>query len=207
MNTTSPSPLRLSSLGLLLLILLSHSPFLHRASAAETNDEMPPIDIPQTLDKAEHGDAFAQLSLGMAYLYGKGAEEDDKKAVTWIHQAALQNVPLAQLMLGVLYSGGKGVPQNYNEAFKWTQKAAAQGLPMAQRNLGKMYARGRGVPKNDAEAVKWWQKGAEQGDARSQTLSLGSYITKESCCRKAILKLYSGGARPLIRATLTRRRF
>ena len=84
--------------------------------------------------KAEEGDADAQLTIGIAYLFGTtsppalyGAPQDYVRAVKWIRRSANQGNANGQNYLGWMFEHGRGVPQDYVEAYKWYDLAAAQG--------------------------------------------------------------------------------
>jgi TPR repeat protein len=134
------------------------------------------MSISAALQRANVGDAMAQLSLGMSFLSGVQVGQNYNSAFEWLSKAAMQDVPLAQLALGILYAGGKGVQRSSSNAFKWTKKAAENNLAMAQRNIGKMYHRGFGIERDDGEAVRWWRMAAEQGDVPSQSFLGTAYF-------------------------------
>ncbi len=78
-------------------------------------------------EKAEKGDAKAQVSLAALYYAGDGVPQDYKLAINWLRKAAEQGDAGAQLGLGVMYAKGEGVPQNDINAYAWHSLAAAQG--------------------------------------------------------------------------------
>jgi uncharacterized protein len=136
-------------------------------------------DFEDTLNKAEQGDAGAQLYLGIIYSTGHGVTQDHKQAVYWYKKAAEQGCAGGQLGLGSMYADGQGVPQDYKQAVHWYTKAAEQGHVNAQYDLGLCYANGKGVPQDYKKAVHWYTKAAEQGNEYAQ-FALGScyYIGK-----------------------------
>ena len=117
---------------------------------------------------AEQGDALAQTSLGLMYVYGRGVPQDDKMAAQWYTRAAEQGLALAQNGLGLMYEYGRGVPQDDKVAAQWYTHAAEQGDASAQNNLGLMYDNGKGVPEDDRVAEQWYTRAAEQGYADAQ---------------------------------------
>ena len=121
-----------------------------------------------TREKAEQGDAVAQIDLGWMYYEGDGVPQDIVEAAKWFRKAAEQGKDSAQAVLGEMYRKGEGVPQDYAEAVKWFRKAAEQGDAIAQGALGGMYYSGEGVPQNYEEAVKWFRKAAAQGHAKAK---------------------------------------
>ena len=129
-------------------------------------------EFSELVNKAEQGDAGAQFSLGLMYLFGEGVEQNYGKAFEWFEKSAEQGNAGAQNNLGVMYDRGEGVEQDYAKAFEWYEKAAEQGDADAQYNLGVMYKRGEGVEQDYAKAFEWYEKAAEQGHAGAQ-YSLG----------------------------------
>ena len=117
---------------------------------------------------AEQGDAHAQNDIGVMYYTGKGAPQDNSKAIGWYRKAAEQGYDDAQYRLGFMYDNGPGAPQDYAEAIKWYKKAAEQGHADAQYNVALMLDSGRGALQDYDQAVKWYKKSAEQGHAEAQ---------------------------------------
>ena len=128
---------------------------------------------------------------GEQYRVGKGAPQNDEKAVECYQKAAELGLAEAQNSLGEIYYDF-GIMQSeriaklikeivvqkaaehgtesqcYEEAIKWYRKAAEQGYADAQCNLGDMYYLGWGVPEDCEEAAKWYQKAARQGNIAAQ---------------------------------------
>ena len=119
---------------------------------------------------ADQGNARAQNNLGLMYVNGEGAQQDDKEALSWFRKAADQGYVGAQKNIGLMYLKGQGVQQDYKEAAVWYRKAAEQGDADAQHRLGFMYSLGQGVQKDDREAVAWLRKAAEQGNLQGQEM-------------------------------------
>ena len=95
----------------------------------------------QTKKAAEQGDAFAQYSLGLRYVDGRGVAKDDAEAVKWYRKAAGQGNADGQFELGYMYESGRGVAKDEAEAAKWYQKAAMLGNVNAVRRLENMSAK------------------------------------------------------------------
>ncbi len=129
------------------------------------------------LQRANNGDAEAQLKLGLKYNYGFEVTQDFSIACEWYLKAAKQGNALAQLNLGILYLEGNGVTQNFTAGVNWSRKAAEQGYALAQFVLGVCYLNGEGISQDLAVATEWFQKAAEQGYAESQFV-LGVCYTK-----------------------------
>lgn len=83
--------------------------------------------IQSAKNKAQKGDAEAQLELGICYYTGDGVAKDYKQAVYWFKKAAEQGRVEAQYYLGICYYEGEGVAKDLNQAVYWFKKAAEQG--------------------------------------------------------------------------------
>ena len=118
--------------------------------------------------RAEAGDAEAQVHLGSAYYAGKGVPQDLQEAANWFRKAAEQGNADAQYNLGVMYHKGEGVLEDDKEAVKWYRKAAEQGDADAQNNLGVMYGFGKGVPQDYVTAYAWYNIAQANGNAKAK---------------------------------------
>ena len=149
-------------------------------------------------ERAEAGDADAQLQLGHLYESDEGVPKNYAEAAKWYRKAAEQGNAEAQLYLGCLYSIGRGVPKDFAEHLKWIRKAAQQGFADAQIQLGLLYEIGQAVPKDFAEAYMWMNLAAtggnkEYGELRGllekrmtrEQLVEGQKLTEEWLERKA----------------------
>ena len=120
----------------------------------------PPIDISaenlQTLQtQAAHGNAQAQVNLGVMYADGQGVPQDLVTARGWYEKAAAQGHAVAQYYLGRMYFKGESVSKDYTKARQWWEQAAAHGNSWSQVNLGWMYLDGQGVPMSLVQAYMW----------------------------------------------------
>ena len=64
------------------------------------------VSLDTIKSKANHGDANAQLTLGLLYSLGKRVPVDHKKELYWYQKAADQGNANAQLMLALSYKDG-----------------------------------------------------------------------------------------------------
>ena len=78
--------------------------------------------------KANQGNATAQLILGMYYLYGEGVEKNEEKAFQWISKAAEQNLGNAQYILSLLYRDGIGTNKRNGRSLSFSN-ASSTHLP------------------------------------------------------------------------------
>ena len=164
-------------------------------TAAESYGQAYPICQKQ----ANQGDANALFLLGSLFEDGSGVVQNNKMAVYWFKESALQGNEealsslqnfaengddLSQFALGSIYAKGKVDGKDIKEAVHWVQKSAEQrnlealqwlkssNIADAQIALGDMFAVGQGVDKNNKKAIYWYKKAANQGDVNAQ-LRLG----------------------------------
>src|SRR5580698_994906 len=110
--------------------------------------------VTQLRERANAGDAAAQVDLGSIYDNGRGVPQDYAQAVRWYAKAAEQANAEGQFNLGVMYTNGQGVARDYTQAVKWYRKAAEQGNAGGQFGLGVMYHNGQGVPQDYTQAIQ-----------------------------------------------------
>ena len=110
-------------------------------------------DIAVLRQRAEQGDADAQIDLAKAYMDSGNAADTQN----WMLRAAEEGSPRAQNLLGILYSSRK----DPCEALKWFKKAAAQNYAPGLGSLGVAYSQGLCAPKNPAEAAKLYRRASE----------------------------------------------
>jgi uncharacterized protein len=127
-----------------------------------------PENMAALQQRANGGDAQAQLLLGLANLYGygkaavafKGSGPDAQTAVMWFRKSAEAGNPAAANFLGICLDEGKGITADRQEALKWYRQAAEAGDTHAAFNLGSLL-RELG---NTSEAKQWIIKAAEHGN-------------------------------------------
>lgn len=118
-------------------------------------------DMQLIYQKANQGNATAQLSLGLYYLYGgEEVEKNEEKAFLWISKAAKQNLGNAQYFLGLLFFDGAGTEKNMKKGIEWLQKSAEQEYIPAMNLLARFYIEGKEIPKDYFEALNLFLQGA-----------------------------------------------
>lgn len=129
-------------------------------------------DVAATKQRAEAGDALAQLSLGDTYLTNLKPSE----ALSWYRKASEQGLVEAKSRLGeILLFGGFGIPSTANvkpnpaEGIRWTFDAATNRNTKAYLNMSKAFQNGIGVSTNLIQAYAWLQLYAESGNILGQT--------------------------------------
>jgi hypothetical protein len=93
-------------------------------------------------EKAELGDARAQVKLAMEYEAGTNRPINIDHAIQWYKQAAMQDNTTAQFNLGQIYKNGYGIAQDSKQAIYWFTRAATQNHPPSQFYLGEIYEYG-----------------------------------------------------------------
>ncbi len=150
------------------------------------------VDQP-LLDKANSGDAAAQIEIGDRYA-GAGdavlqnspklSASDYKIASEWYRKAAEHGSIAAQLHLAQLYRDGKGLVRDMAQAAEWYRRAADEGDATAQGTLGLLYSLGQGVPQSYVEAYYWLDLAAEVKGPKQQQYAqnrqmIGAHITTD----------------------------
>jgi len=124
--------------------------YLHRRFAVRER----PVDLEAVHKAAQHGDVFAQYTLGLAYQEGRGVAPDQDKAALWYRRSAEQGHVEAQYALACLLDQGG----HADEAHAWYTKAAVHGHAAAQKALSsekwKTMAAPVTAPKSNAEPQK-----------------------------------------------------
>ena len=113
--------------------------------------------------KAEAGDTDAQLRVGAAYDYGKGAPRDGSEAMKWYRMAADRGNAEAQNSVG----SGLQAEKRYEEALPWYEKASAQGHALATNNLAYLYDLGLGVKQDRRKGFELYSRAADLGWAEA----------------------------------------
>lgn len=113
--------------------------------------------------KAEAGDTDAQLRVGVAYDYGKGAPRDGGEAMKWYRMAADRGSAEAQNSVG----SGLQTEKRYAEALSWYEKSSAQGHALATNNLAYFYDLGLGVKQDRRKGFELYSRAADLGWAEA----------------------------------------
>jgi hypothetical protein len=143
------------------------------------------------LQKANGGDAAAQVQAGELYAKAAATEQDrdvipqDWKLVeTWYRKAAEQGYIPGELHLAALYrdGGGKTIARDMVQAAAWYRKAAEQGDTGAQGTVGMLYMLGQGVARSDGDAYFWLDvaantPGPNQGQYIANRQTVGMRLT------------------------------
>ena len=127
------------------LILAVLQSYLSHSQIREYIGNINESELKTLRQKAEKGNAEAQLELGNRYYKGYGVARDYKKSVYWTKKSAEKGISDAQYALAIFYGAGTGVPKDLKKALYWLEKSASQENMYAQFQLGGMYFFGDGV--------------------------------------------------------------
>lgn len=109
---------------------------------------------------ARHGDADAQVLLGIMYSEGKGGQADIQQGRHWLETAAHQGSHDAQFLLGLSYLGsyGNSGQSDLSRARIWLRRSAHNGNALAQRFLVRAYRHGWFGSRNQQHASYWQER-------------------------------------------------
>jgi len=138
-----------------------------------------PENMPALEQRANAGDAHAQLLLGLANLYGygkaavawEGQGADPRTAVEWFRKSAEAGNPAAANFLALCFEEGRGVAKDPQEALKWYRTAAGRGDSHGEYNLGSLL----GELGSASEGKQWVMKAAEHGNIMAFDDALASF--------------------------------
>lgn len=115
-------------------------PLLCAALAARADE--PPAGLTA---RAKAGDAEAMTRLGTLYLEGREVEQNDKKAVRYLQQAARLGDAEAQFLMGECLMNGRGIKPDCQAAVAAYREAAEQGHRDAQQTMAFLLSQGLGI--------------------------------------------------------------
>ena len=131
----------------------------------------------ELLQKAESGDADAQLEIATCYGEGLGVERNKQTAFEWVKKSAAQGNRKAILTQARCYLFGLGVPWDEEKAQPIFQEAES-GQARAQTDLGNYFSGkyGRTEKRDPQKALFWWEKAADQGYEWAQLNLAKAYV-------------------------------
>ena len=106
----------------------------------------------------------AQNNLGLAYMEGRGVQQNVKLGCHYmmLSYEQMRTPEGADNVAMCNDQNGKGSPEELKVALEHYQIAAEAGIAQAQFALGDMYERGEGTEKQPEKAIYWYRKSAEQ---------------------------------------------
>ena len=129
--------------------------------------KVPSVD--ETKQKAEAGNAMAQVQYAQMLQLGKGIEKNEAEALKWYHKSAEAGNHFAQANMGLFcQTGSCGMTKDLAKAAEWYGKAAKQGNSYAQYYLALLYENGSGVKKDIKKAAELYGEAANGGMSSAQ---------------------------------------
>jgi TPR repeat protein len=133
----------------------------------------PKSKLASVRERAERGEAIAQLMLAQMYSRGDGVERDIIEATGWYRKAAEGGDILSEDIIAMEYDEGNGgLERNLEEATKWYRRAAEHGDVAAQTLLASRYYYGHGASQDYAEAARWYSDAGRQGVSLSPSTQI-----------------------------------
>ena len=110
-----------------------------------------------------------QFHLGEKHEKGDDVPQDNKKALDFFENAALQgHIKACWKLVEIFYEGRADVNIDYDKAIYWLNSLAQREDPRAQLKLGQIYYNGRGILHNNQKAIHWLQKASSNKDSEIQ---------------------------------------
>lgn len=121
--------------------------------------------------KAEQGDAEAQVMVGIDDLGTQGNVKDLPLASQWFRKSAEQGCMDGEIQLATSYEFGRGVAEDQDQSVIWYRKAAEQGSVLARLHLRTLFIEGAIIPTEDDQTGPWWRELVKQSNVEIQNLS------------------------------------
>ncbi|KAK8836803.1 hypothetical protein M9Y10_037325 [Tritrichomonas musculus] len=113
-------------------------------------------------------DPKAQLTLGCYYLNCQYSEQNIKKAIYYLTQAANQNDTQAQFMIGLAYFNGEYFVQDIDKAINFFTQAAENNHSEAQFYLGSIFLAGKYVDIDANKSIHYFMLAAQNNHPTAQ---------------------------------------
>lgn len=107
--------------------------------------------------RANAGDANAELELSDAYFKGKDVSKDEKEGYRLLLRAANQGLPKAQFQMGEYTAGQGNRPDDYMVAYMWYALAERNGYKQSKKKLKELAAgmSAENIAEAQARAQNW----------------------------------------------------
>lgn len=142
------------------------------------------MEFPEDYSKAffwynkayEAGSMDACDSLGICYLYGRGVDVDNDKAISYLLISGESGNSYACYNLYKLYADGTNPKHDPALAAEWLLKAGIAGKTESYIILANRYKTGdEYFAKSDAESMKWLELAAQSGDVDAMIEAAGDF--------------------------------
>jgi TPR repeat protein len=111
----------------------------------------------QLEQRANAGDAKAELELSEEYFRGKDVAKDEKAGYRLLLQAANQGLPKAQFQMGQYTAGQGNQPEDYIVAYMWYALAERNGYKQSKKKMKELAVRmsAESIAEAQARAQSW----------------------------------------------------
>lgn len=120
--------------------------------------------------KSQRSSNRTKFLLGMVYREGILIEQDSRKAVDLLTDAAHDDFAPAQYALGSMYYRGEGGNQSFEKSFKWRVKASTDENPNVWESLAFLYRTGLGCQRDLNKALDCYNHAIKLGDTSSYSV-------------------------------------
>ena len=117
------------------------------------------IEVENTREKAQKGDAQAMYDMGTYYAKGDGVQANFNNAFTWFQRSAEAGHPAGWTEIGRFYKNGIGRSINYEKGYENYSKGAALNHPQGTYMKAYMEYKGLGCTQSYETSEKTLQKG------------------------------------------------
>lgn len=169
--------LKLSGLAFIIVILTCSMPMKAQDSFTTAMETLKGIGKTMTAQQAldvvrshavNDSNAYAMNVLGIAYMAGKGTQQDSTLAVYWMEQAGKHGYKEAYNNLGMMYKNRDGRDvRNLEKAVHYFKMGTDCNSSMCSYALGYMFYKGLGCQQNYAKALDLFEKGIAKDHAPS----------------------------------------
>ncbi|HHJ17379.1 MAG TPA: sel1 repeat family protein [Gammaproteobacteria bacterium] len=128
----------LTTILLTLPLLLNAATVLAERDLSGKTSSLSARIFKRQLQRAETGDAKAQLEVAQRLATGKGAPQNVEQAYIWYLRAAKQGLAEAQYRTAEMLESGTGVEKDLAQARRWYTSAKLLGHPLAETRLIRM---------------------------------------------------------------------
>lgn len=161
---TMHNSFRLLLVALLALPCVTVSPVaLAEQKSGRKVDAPGAVSMESLRQRAQRGDASAQIDLGYKYQQGEGVPTDLPTACAWFKKASDQGDPIGQCNYGTMLIYGWGCKQDQAAAKALFEKALTKKCKYAYYELGVIYEQGLGVKPDYDKAFEYYKKAALLG--------------------------------------------
>ncbi|WP_448563325.1 tetratricopeptide repeat protein [Thalassotalea ganghwensis] len=128
-------------------------------------------------EEANQGSHQAMYELGLIWRFGRGVDQNFKKAKSWYEKAVALNNTDAMVNLGAMYLKGLGVEKDIEYFKELTLKAAEMDNANALYSLATMHYKGEFLEQDEQKAMELYRESGLYGNANAMYI-YGNFLFK-----------------------------